>query len=88
MVITDPSTAAPFLLQSVSESFEPDPLVGNKVLSGVQAGARRKTIPCNAYFPKDFSSMYPGYLNVINGSFGIDTMVDVSVVSRVSPKTN
>lgn len=174
MVITEPSTGAPFLLQSVTEGFEPDPLVGNKVHSGVQAGALRKTmvdligykdhptwrpytgsnkndpafvqavwslatsldgipfpevpwgmasrlfegrvegiektdklfcsglaglmykrlgiidqtIPCNAYFPKDFSSMYPGYLNVINGSFGIDTVVDVSGVSRVSPTTS
>lgn len=31
------------------------------------------TVPCNAYFPKDFSSLYPGYLKVINGSFGVDT---------------
>jgi hypothetical protein len=170
MVIVEPGTRAPYLLQSVPESFEPDPLVGNKVHSGVQAGALRKSmldliaykdhptwrpytganqsdpvfiqsvwdiatsldgipfpevpwgmayrlfegrvegiektdklfcsglaglmykrlgiidqaIPCNAYFPKDFSSMYPGFLNVISGSFGLDTVIDVSGVQSES----
>jgi hypothetical protein len=34
------------------------------------------TVPCNAYFPKDFSSLYPGFLHTLNGfSFGEDTIV-------------
>ncbi len=41
-----------------------------------------ESAPCNAYWPKDFSSRYPGYLNVTNGSFGTDTPVDMPTPSK------
>lgn len=40
-------------------------------------GVIDQSVPCNAYFPKDFSSLYPGYLNVLVGSFGEDTTIEM-----------
>lgn len=31
-------------------------------------GILDQTVPCNAYFPKDLSSLYPGHMNVISGT--------------------
>jgi hypothetical protein len=167
MVIVEPVTGHRYLYQCVTEELEPDPLVGNKTHSGVQAGALRKTmlnlssyhdvptwrpyaganqhdptfiqsvwsaatsldgipfpsvpwgmvqlfiegryegiektsplfcsglvalmlkrlgildqtVPCNAYFPKDLSSLYPGHMNVISGGFGVDTNIEMPAQS-------
>ena len=172
MVILEPGTGNKFLFQSVSEEIEPDPLVGGKKHTGVQAGSLRKTmldlhdykdeptwrpygganqndpsfiqsvwslatsldgipfpsvpwgmvqlmiegrwesvekttplfcsglvalmlkrlgildpsVPCNAYFPKDFSSMYPGHMTLTptGGSFGEDTKITMPPIPKSS----
>ncbi len=44
-------------------------------------------VPCNAYFPKDFSSLYPGYLKVISGSFGVDTPIALPTGAATSQQS-
>lgn len=44
-----------------------------------RVGIADPSVPCNAYFPKDFSSKYPGFLKLISGSFGTDTPISLPV---------
>ena len=162
MVIVDPTTGQKCLLQSVSEALGPDPLVGGKTHTGVQAGDLAATMatvykfgdlpvwrrytpaagapgldkpvwqlatqldgtpfpkelwelaillvsgrelkqevldplfcsglvahvlqkagviaptsPCNGYFPKDFSSAFPGHFDVVAGTYADDVSIDM-----------
>lgn len=42
------------------------------------AGVIARTSPCNGYFPKDFSSEYPGHFEVLQGSYADDVLIDMT----------
>lgn len=45
---------------------------GLAALTFKKLGIIDPTEPCNAYFPKDFSSKFPGFFSVVSGSFADD----------------
>lgn len=52
-----------------------------------KAGIVSPAKPCNGFFPKDFSMFYPGYLDLVAGSYGEDVIVDMSGVPTKAPTT-